>query len=208
MLFGSNPLGGGPSIWSSSESDGLGFQGAAGTTSGPSYPSYQLQSQSQIAHTQSPAYPLQSTLSLGHGSVPLGTSRSYNGLPPVGHSHQRVQSLSLGRSPMFPLSQGQELYSSSRSQNQSQSQSQPLPDGFGSYPALTEHSAVAYSTGVPAAYADPVYSRKMDAGFLHQGTMGYADRSLPYHVDARTNGTQPGPYPALSSMAQLWNNGG
>ncbi|OJT10040.1 Protein SMG7 [Trametes pubescens] len=208
MLFGSNPLGGGPSIWSSSESDGLGFQGAAGTTSGPSYPSYQLQSQSQIAHTQSPAYPLQSTLSLGHGSVPLGTSRSYNGLPPVGHSHQRVQSLSLGRSPMFPLSQGQELYSSSQSQHQSQNQSQPLPDGFGSYPALTEHSAVAYSTGVPAAYADPVYSRKIDAGFLHQGTMGYADRSLPYHVDARTNGSQPGPYPALSSMAQLWNNGG
>ncbi|KAI0634007.1 hypothetical protein C8Q77DRAFT_1055468 [Trametes polyzona] len=206
MLFGSN-LGGAPSIWASSEGDGLGFQGAAGTSSGPSYPSYQLQGQSHVS--QSPAYPLSASYSLGHGPVPLGTSRSYNGIGPIGQAHQRVHSLS-GRSQLLPSSQSEQLYSSSQSQSQSQ---QLLPDGFGSYPVLADQSTVTYSTGVPAAYADPVYSRKLDSGYGLQGNPGYADRSsgLPYHLDhPRANGSvnQPGAYPPLSSMAQLWSNSG
>ncbi|KAH9847020.1 hypothetical protein C2E23DRAFT_890348 [Lenzites betulinus] len=201
MLFGSKLPGGSPSIWASSESDGLGFQGAAGTTSGPSYPSYPAQNQTQASH--SPAYPLSSSIGLGQPLVPLGTSRSYNGLPPVahGHAHQRVQSLSAGRSQVPSSSQSQQLYSSSQSQI-------PLPDGLGSYPVLTEHATLAYSTGIPSAYADPVYSRKLDSGYLRQGLPGYPERSVAYHADPRGNGMQSGQYPPLSSMAQLWNNGG
>ncbi|KAI0768280.1 hypothetical protein BD413DRAFT_634063 [Trametes elegans] len=228
MLFGSNPLGGGPSIWSSDETDGLGFQGAAGTSSGPSYSSYNLQSQTQASHP--PAYPLQSSVSLGQLAHPLGSTRaSFGGLSPPGYAHQRVQSLSVGRSQMAPAghSQSSQFFLSSQSQSQSQSprpfassQGQPpFADGFGfgSYPALAEQSAVAYSSRVPAAYADPVYShshshslapaRKLEAGYLRQDPPGYPVRPVPYPIGARASG-QPDAYPPLPSMAQLWNNPG
>ncbi|KAI0357871.1 hypothetical protein OH77DRAFT_1308904 [Trametes cingulata] len=205
MLFGSNPLGGSPSIWSSKESDGLGFPGAAGTSSGPPYQPFHPQSHTRIPHP--PAYPLQSPLGLGQAPVPLGSTRSYNDVPPLGHTHahQRVQSLSIGRSQLLPSGLTPQPFASS----QSQSQSQPsLPDGFGSYPALTEQGNVPYSTGVPAAYADPIYSRKLDPAYLPQDAPGYHDRAVPYHLDPRANGVQHVAYPPLSSMAQMWNNAG
>ncbi|KAI0364993.1 hypothetical protein BV20DRAFT_1056743 [Pilatotrama ljubarskyi] len=203
MLFGSNPLGSSPSIWSSKESDGLRFQRAAGTPSGPSYQPYHPQNQGRLSH--SPAYSLQPPLGLGQAPVPLAPTRSSNYLPPAGHTHahQRVQSLSISRSQMHPSSLSPQPFTSS------QIQSQPLlPDGFGSYPALTEQANVAYSSGVPAAYADPIYSRKLDPACLPQDAPGYPDRAIPYHLDPRATGGQPAPYPPLSSMAELWNNAG
>ncbi|KAI0640404.1 hypothetical protein C8Q79DRAFT_1004246 [Trametes meyenii] len=199
MLFGSNPLGGSPSIWSSNENEGLGFPSVAGTTSTPSYQSHQVQSQPP---TSNPSAYYQTSLGLGQGSVPLGVARSYSGVSPIGQGHQRVHSLSVGRSPMHPSSQGTQIYSSSQTQP-------PLPDGFGSYPAFTEQSSVPYSTGVPAAFADPVYPRRLESGYLRQDPLGYPDRSVPYHLDPRVNGGHHGDaYPPLASMAQLWNNTG
>ena len=230
MLFGSSPLGR-DSIWSSGKGDMLDLQGATGTPKGLSHQSYPQPPQmpTQTQHMQPSLYPLQSSLSLGQGtsSLSLGQSTSFGlgqgvsslghgqtassiglgrpqaGLSPIGHTHQRVQSLSLGHSQILPSSQSSQLLSSS--------QTQPLlPDGFGSYPALTEQAAVTYSTGVPSAYADPVYSRKLDAtsAYMRQDGPAYADRSVPYHIDPRTNGAQVGAHLPLSAMAQLWNNTG
>ncbi|KAH9886219.1 hypothetical protein C8Q73DRAFT_283533 [Cubamyces lactineus] len=232
MLFGSSPLGR-DSIWSSGKGDMLDFQGTTGTPKGLSHQSYpqppQVQVPTQSQHAQPSLYPLQSSLSLGqgtpslgfgqgtpfglgqgtsplgpgHGASSLGLGRPQASLSPIGHTHQRVQSLSLGHSQILPSSPSSQLLPSS--------QGQPLlPDGFGSYPALTEQAAVTYSTGVPSAYADPVYSRKLDAAsaYLRQDGPAYADRSVPYHIDPRTNGAQVGAHLPLSAMAQLWNNTG
>ncbi|KAI0330016.1 hypothetical protein GY45DRAFT_1371115 [Cubamyces sp. BRFM 1775] len=233
MLFGSNPLGR-DSIWSSGKGDVLDFQGATGTPKGLSHQSYpqppQAQVPAQAQHAQPSLYPLQSSLSLGQGTSSFSLGQSPppfalgqgasslghtqgtpslglgrpQGLSPVGHTHQRVQSLSLGHSQILPSSPSSQLFPPS-------SQGQPmLPDGFGSYPALTEQAAVTYSTGVPSAYADPVYSRKLDAtsAYLRQEAPAYPERSVPYHIDPRTNGAQVGAHLPLSAMAQLWNNTG
>ncbi|CDO71518.1 hypothetical protein BN946_scf184910.g17 [Trametes cinnabarina] len=201
-----NSLGGGPSIWSSDESDGLVFQGAAGALSGSHYQSYQLsnglpQNQSQhnhVRHASSSLYPVQPSLSVEQ--APLAPPRPFPGLTNAGLSHQRVQSLSMNNNTQFLSSiPGPHLFSSSQSQP-------PVPEGFGSYPALSEQSTVPYSTGVPGAYADPVYSRKTDTGFARRDAPGYPDRSVPYHVDPRTNDGHAGF--SLSTMAQLWNNTG
>ncbi|RDX41864.1 hypothetical protein OH76DRAFT_1489122 [Lentinus brumalis] len=189
MLFGSNPLGGGPSIWSSNESSGLGFQGAAGTTSGPLYQS-SYQSQGQLQSSPSSTFPTQSALGFGHPSVPLGPAHQYNSPIPSGNAHQRIHSLSVIRS-QIPSSQPQSQMS----------------DPFGSFPALTEQAPISYHTGVPGAYADPVYSRKLDPSYVRQEAPGMHDRSIPYHLD-RGVGHGNGFPPSLSSMAQLWNNAG
>ncbi|KAI0672500.1 hypothetical protein C8Q78DRAFT_755992 [Trametes maxima] len=199
MLFGSNPLGGSPSIWSSNESEGLGFPSVVGTASAPSYQSYQAQTQPPML--SSSAHP-HTSLSLGQGSVPLGVARSYSAVSPSSQGHQRVHSLSMGLSPMHASSQSTQIYSSSQTQPR-------LPDGYGSYPALNEQSNISYSTGVPAAFADPVYPRKLESGYLRQDPLGYPDRSVPYHLDPRVGRGHPGgAYPPVASLAQLWNNTG
>ncbi|KAL7284547.1 hypothetical protein ACG7TL_001839 [Trametes sanguinea] len=202
-LFGSN-LGGGPSIWSSDESEGFGFQGAAGTSSGHQYQPYQLDNSpppppNHVRHASSSLYPVQPSLSAGQAPS-LTPTRPHAGLSTAGLSHQRVQSLSINSNSHF-------LSSSPVPQFFPSSQSQPpLPEGFGSYPALSEQSTVPYSTGVPGAFADPVYSRNMDAGFARQDAPGYPDRSIPYHLGPSVNAHQSGL--PLSAMAQLWNNTG
>ncbi|KAI8972435.1 hypothetical protein BD414DRAFT_540319 [Trametes punicea] len=205
MLFGPNPLGGNPSIWSPNVSGGLGFQGAAGTSSGPLYPSLQLKNPPlNQAQDANPSYPMQSSLSAA--PAPLDSVRPHAGLPPAGSTHQRVQSLSMSRSHLLSPSSGHHLYPSSQSLYPSSQSQPPLPDGFGSYSALTEQTIAPYSTGVPGAYADPVYSRKMDYGYLRQEAPGYPNRSAPLPLDSRLNGSQAGA--PLSAMAQLWNNVG
>ncbi|KAI0753221.1 hypothetical protein C8Q80DRAFT_1267638 [Daedaleopsis nitida] len=193
MLFGSNPLGGGHSIWSSNESTGLNFQGAAGTSSGPAYQSHHIQS--QLPTSPSSAFHTQSSLGLGHPSASLNAAPQYTHSFSSPPGHQRVQSLSTSRSQL----------PSSQTQTQSQ-----LPDPFGSLPALTEQAPISYNTGVPGAYADPVYSRKLDPSYARQEAPGpgWHDRSLSYQVDHRFVGHGSAFPPPLSSMAQLWNNVG
>ncbi|KAI9068647.1 hypothetical protein FKP32DRAFT_1663640 [Trametes sanguinea] len=202
MLFGPNPLGGGPSIWSSDESDGLGFQGAAGTSSGPPYQSYHLNNSpphTYVRHASSSFYPVQPPLSTGQAPS-LTPTRPHPNLSTSGLAHQRVQSLSINNNSQFlSSSPGPQFFPSSQSQP-------PFPEGFGSFPALSEQSTVPYSTGVPGAYADPVFSRTMDAGFARQDAPGYPDRSIPYHWGSTANGNQHGL--PLSAMSQLWNNTG
>lgn len=200
MLFGSNPLSSGPSIWSSSEGSGLSFQGAAGTTSGPLYQSSssyysqnQLQS-SQSVQSAAATFASQSALGLSHPSAPLDPVHQYISKPsplPLGHGHQRVHSLSITRSQL----------------PSSQSQSQ-MSDPFGSFPVLTEQAPISYHTGVPGAYADPVYSRKLDSSYVRQEAPGIHDRTIPYHLDRGAGHGNGFPPASLTSMAQLWNNVG
>ncbi|KAI0693694.1 hypothetical protein C8T65DRAFT_720824 [Cerioporus squamosus] len=165
--------------------------GAAGTTSGPLYQSSSYQSQNQLQSSQPSTFPLQPALALGHPSVALGPAHQYNSSPlPSGHGHQRIHSLSVTRSQL----------------PSSQTQSQ-MSDPFGSFPALTEQAPIPYHSGVPGAYADPVYSRKLDPSYVRQEAPGMHDRSIPYHLD-RGVGHGNGFPPSLSSMAQLWNNAG
>ncbi|TBU22433.1 hypothetical protein BD311DRAFT_676088 [Dichomitus squalens] len=193
MLFGSHPLGG-TSIWSSNDTETVKFQGAAGTTSGPSYPSYHSQNLPQSPPLSTFSLQTQPVLGFGHPSVAPGPAHQYNSAFITGH--QRVQSLSTTRN--------SQLYSS-----QSQSQSQ-YSDLFGPYPALAEQAPVSYNTGVPGAYADPIYSRKLDPTYSRQEApgVGMNDRAVPFHLDQRAPGHTSAFPPPLSSMAQLWNNAG
>ena len=194
LLFGSTPIGS-TSIWSSNEGTGGNFHGAAGTTSGSGYQSYYSQNQ-QLPNSSSTFPPQnQASLGLGHPSMPLG--QAYQFSSPLSTSRQRVQSLSTR--PSQPYS----------SQSQSQSQSQHA-DHFSPYPALTEQAPIAYDTGVPGAFADPVYSRKLDPTHSRQQApgMGLHDRTMSYHLDHRAPSYASAFPPPLSSMAQIWNNAG
>ena len=194
LLFGSTPLGG-TSIWASNEGLGTNFLGAAGTTSGSQYQSYHPAS---LLPNSSSTFPsqTQASLGLGYASLPPGPVHQFNSAFSTGH--QRVQSLSATRN--------SQPYSS---QSQSQSQSQ-FVDQFSTYPALTEHVAVPYHTGVPGAFADPIYSPKRDPTYSRQEApgVGLHDRTMSYHLDHRTPGYASAFPPPLSSMAQLWNNAG
>lgn len=190
LLFGSSPLNGGHSIWSSSESSGLSFQGAAGTTNGPAYQSYHLRDE---LHSSAPAHPVNPPPNSGHAFSSLGSTYQYNSMPALsgGSGHQRVHSLLLARSQM-PSSMPSTQFS----------------DPLGSYPALTDQVPISYNTGVPGTFADPVFSRPLDSSYLHHDASAVHNRSVPYHFDPRRP-NQGGAFPPpLSSMAQLWNNAG
>lgn len=195
VLFGSNALGTGPSIWSSTANE-TGSLSLPPSVTAPNT-SYQAQQfvQGQLHASPPQPFPGQSSLGLGHPSMALGASQHINSLPfSGGFSHQRVQSLSMSHSQ--PSSQGTLPFASQYS------------EPFGSYPALTEQTPVAFNTGVPGAYADPVYSRKMDSSYLRQDPPGVPDRSVPYHLDPRASSGHQNAYPPISAMAQLWNNVG
>ena len=191
MLFGSSAVGSGPSIWSSSanETAALNLHTSTSATNGLAYqPSH---SQTLPQPPSSLPFPTQASLGLGHPSVPLGTAHQYNASQiPSSYSHQRVQSYSVPRS-QPPSSQGQSL--------------SQFSDSFGSYPALTEKAPISLNTGVPSAYADPVFAPRLDTSYPRQDPSRVPERSIPYHIDPRMSSSQQGGYPPLSAMAQLWN---
>ncbi|EED79786.1 predicted protein [Postia placenta Mad-698-R] len=152
LLFGSGASGTSPSIWSTAlDGNALKFQGAAaGTTVSQLYPLQQPNTLSQS--------PFTSPRSQSNGpdvALPVIPAQQPATFPSP--AHQRVPSLSQG----LP------------SLNSSQ------PFGFsGSYSSQTYPSGAAYSTGVPSAYADPVYPPASVAGFRQQYPPGYPMRPI------------------------------
>lgn len=185
LLFGSGASGTSPSIWSTAlDGNALKFQGAAaGTTVSQLYP---LQHPNTLSQS-----PFTSPRSQSNGpdvALPVIPAQQPATFPSP--AHQRVPSLSQG----LP------------SLNSSQ------PFGFsGSYSSQTYPSGAAYSTGVPSAYADPVYPPASVAGFRQQYPPGYPMRPINHtripSVGQVTSAMHPSVAP-FPSMSQVWPNPG
>lgn len=185
LLFGSGASGTSPSIWSTAlDGNALKFQGAAaGTTASQLYPLQQPNTLSQS--------PFTSPRSQSNGpdvALPVIPAQQPATFPSP--AHQRVPSLSQG----LP------------SLNSSQ------PFGFsGSYSSQMYPSGAAYSTGVPSAYADPVYPPASVAGFRQQYPPGYPMRPINHtripSVGQVTSAMHPSVAP-FPSTSQVWPNPG
>ena len=194
VLFGSNALGTGPSIWSSSANESAAFN-LHNPVSTASAPSYQAPYPQSHLPSLSPSFPMQLPLGLGHPSVP--PSHQYNPTTfAANHSHQRVHSMSASRSQHITSSQTQSPHSSQFS------------EAFGSYPVLTEQAPITFNGDIPGTYANSMYTRKLDSSYPSQDPSGMVDRSVPYHIDLRRSSGHREQFPPLPSRAQLWNNVG
>ncbi|KAI0922973.1 hypothetical protein AcV5_009826 [Taiwanofungus camphoratus] len=191
LLFGSGSLSGSTaSIWSTVH-DGYTFsrQGNTRATTSSlhhSQPSYGVSS--QVPVSSFPSHGRQNNV-LESAMLSLSSQHS---LPFVNGGHHRTSSQSIARSQGLPSQFQDQLYSTS-----------------GPYLPPAETTSSLYSTGVPAAFSDPIFPVSSHSMLHQQYPPGYRTQSLLYHHEPRAEQGASGLHaPLPSSMSQLWMNPG